>query len=220
MKTKRVLIADDEVRVATTLADSLERLGEEYVFDIVHNGIDALAHLKEKDYVLMITDYKMPGMNGLELAQAARQINDKIQVILMTAYGTSDLRNTVRDGSTSGYIEKPFSVAEIRDVVRRAIENTRPGAHSASHEKQTVVQSAQKCLKELQANTGARCILLINSNGFPLEVVGGDKTLDVVSIGALVAANFMAAAELANLLGNRSVFKSSYHEGEDFNLDF
>ncbi|MBN1318528.1 MAG: roadblock/LC7 domain-containing protein [Anaerolineales bacterium] len=68
-------------------------------------------------------------------------------------------------------------------------------------------------LGRLQTDTGARCVVLLNSSGYPIETAGATNGLDVSSIGALVAANFAAAAELARLLGRGSVFKSSYHEG-------
>jgi predicted regulator of Ras-like GTPase activity (Roadblock/LC7/MglB family) len=74
-------------------------------------------------------------------------------------------------------------------------------------------------LKSLRVHTGAQCVLLISSTGYPVGVVGQIVNLDISSIGALVAGNFMAAAELANLLGSsHSIFKSSYHESDDCNI--
>jgi predicted regulator of Ras-like GTPase activity (Roadblock/LC7/MglB family) len=73
-------------------------------------------------------------------------------------------------------------------------------------------------LKVLQANTNARCVLLLRSDGYPVHVVGQTSNLPVPNISALIAANFMSAGELANLLGNQRVFKSSFHEGEDYNV--
>jgi predicted regulator of Ras-like GTPase activity (Roadblock/LC7/MglB family) len=70
----------------------------------------------------------------------------------------------------------------------------------------------------LQANAGVRCVLLISSEGYPVQVVGQTEDFEVKQVSALVAANFLAAAELANLLGNRTVFKSSYHEGDNYNI--
>jgi predicted regulator of Ras-like GTPase activity (Roadblock/LC7/MglB family) len=60
--------------------------------------------------------------------------------------------------------------------------------------------------------------MLISTSGFPVETSGQTSGLDLTSVGALVAANFVAATELARLLGNNSIFKTSYHEGDDFNI--
>jgi predicted regulator of Ras-like GTPase activity (Roadblock/LC7/MglB family) len=60
--------------------------------------------------------------------------------------------------------------------------------------------------------------MLISNNGYPIEAVGAVETLDLSSVGVLVAANFTAAVELSKLLGNDSIFKSSYHEGPDYNI--
>jgi CheY-like chemotaxis protein/predicted regulator of Ras-like GTPase activity (Roadblock/LC7/MglB family) len=218
MNTKRVLIADDEPQLAEMLANSLARLGNEYVFDIVYDGAAALEQLKQHEYVLLITDYRMPEMDGLDLAREAHQIQPDMQIVLMTAHSTDDLRNTVKEGLTNGFIEKPFSVTEIREIVRRAVDQTLQKTISHKSEEHIIEPSVQKHLKELQGNTGARNVLLINTDGFPIEVVGAKETLDVTSVSALVAANFIAASELANLLGNSSIFKSSYHEGSDYNI--
>lgn len=218
MNTKRVLIADDEPQLAEMLANSLTKLGSEYVFDIVYDGTAAVQQLKQHEYVLLITDYRMPEMDGLDLAREAHQIQPDMQIVLMTAHTTEDLRNTVKQGLTHGFIEKPFSVTEIREIVRRAVDQTLQKASSHKNEEHLVEPSVHKYLKELQGNTGARNVLLINTDGFPIEVIGAKETLDVTSVSALVAANFIAASELANLLGNRSIFKSSYHEGSDYNI--
>jgi CheY-like chemotaxis protein len=188
------------------------------MFDIVYDGAAAVEQLKQNKYVLLITDYRMPEMDGLDLAREAHQIQPDMQIVLMTAHGTDDLRNTVKEGLTNSFIEKPFSVTEIREIVRRAVDQTLQKVSAHKSEEHVVEPSVQKYLKELQGNTGARNVMLINTDGFPIEVIGAKETLDVTSVSALVAANFIAASELANLLGNRSIFKSSYHEGSEYNI--
>jgi predicted regulator of Ras-like GTPase activity (Roadblock/LC7/MglB family) len=60
--------------------------------------------------------------------------------------------------------------------------------------------------------------MLLSSGGYPIEIAGMTEGLNTSTVGALVAANFMAAVELSKMLGNTSIFKSSYHEGPDYNI--
>lgn len=214
---KRVLIVDDEPNVAFVLADSLEKLGEGYSIETANSGEEALTKIREDAYALVVTDYKMPGMSGLDLAQEIRQTAPDTQVVLMTAYGTAELRDSVEHLKLD-YLDKPFTMDQIREIVERAVGHTR---HSEDPYRAGVIsmtEPVQTGLQRLQADTGARCVMLVSSSGYPVETVGQTKGLNVSSVGALVAANFMAAVELAKLLGNTSIFKSSYHEGEDYNI--
>ncbi len=120
----RILIADDEPNIRRVLAAVLEKDGYEVVvaengkkaFDIVNtnNGIDVL-----------ITDLVMPDINGVELLEAARQINPSISVILITAHGSiKSAVDAMRLGAFD-YITKPFEMDELKVVVKRAFEHTK-----------------------------------------------------------------------------------------------
>ena len=219
---KRILIVDDEPNLVLMLATSLQKLGTEYIIETAYDSNDALAKMQENVFQLLITDYNMPGINGLDLAQMVHQVSPETQVILMTAYGTNKLRQAIKHTNINGYIDKPFSLTEIRKIVERAVEQTNQPQKNKSISlapESTFEQAVQEYLVELQNNTGAWCTLLLSSNGYPISEVGQTNSLNVANVSALIAANFIAAAELANLLGNHnSVFKSSYHEGEDYNI--
>lgn len=217
--TKRVLIVDDEPNVAMMLSDSLEALGSDYQFDIAHSGGEALDKVLKEQYMILITDHNMPGMTGLDLAQAVRQVSPDTQVVLMTGHGTEELRNVANHLKVDGYLDKPFSIKQIRQIVQHAVKQTQqPQKQSASEESRLDHETHEK-LKVLASNTGALCVLLITTNGYPVSVVGHTDKLDVTTVSTLVAANFLAAAELANMLHtDASIFKSSYYEGDNYNI--
>ncbi len=73
-------------------------------------------------------------------------------------------------------------------------------------------------LQTLRNNTNSRCVLLLSSSGHIIEHAGSTHQLDIDSISALVAANFMATTELARLVGNDAIFKSTYHTGSDYDI--
>jgi CheY-like chemotaxis protein/predicted regulator of Ras-like GTPase activity (Roadblock/LC7/MglB family) len=214
---KRVLIVDDEDNVTLVLSRSLAKLGDDYVIETANDSEEALEKIKETAYSLVITDYRMPDMNGVDLAMAIRNLSPQTQVVLMTAYGDRQLKNLAGNMELAGYLDKPFSMKDIRRIVEQAIGQTRSEDPYRTGER-SVDNEVFEHLETLQMNTGARCIMLLSSGGYPIEAVGGAQALDLSTVGALVAANFAAAVELSKLLGNDSIFKSSYHEGPDYNI--
>jgi DNA-binding NarL/FixJ family response regulator/predicted regulator of Ras-like GTPase activity (Roadblock/LC7/MglB family) len=78
-----------------------------------------------------------------------------------------------------------------------------------------VPPSARESLESLWSDTRARCVLLITTSGYPVDAVGQTRGLHLPTLGALIAANFAAAAELSRLLGNPADFRASHHQGPD-----
>ncbi len=121
MQKKRVLIVDDEPTVTMTLAAGLEKLGDVYEVETAQNGEAALKKIRAKPYALLITDYKMPGMSGLDLVQTVHQISPATQIVLMTAYGSSELQQEMENLGLNGYLDKPFTVDQMRSLVKNTV---------------------------------------------------------------------------------------------------
>ena len=119
---KQVLVVDDEPNCTMVIAASMKRLGDDYVIDTAHSADEALVKAQQTEYALIVTDYMMPGMNGLDLAQKLRHISPQTQVVLVTAFGTHRLREQVEQLNLAGYLDKPFTGAQIREIVQRAME--------------------------------------------------------------------------------------------------
>jgi CheY-like chemotaxis protein/predicted regulator of Ras-like GTPase activity (Roadblock/LC7/MglB family) len=217
---KRVLIVDDDKEILLMLDFALKKLGPDYEIMTAMGSVEALHKVeKEGPFDLVVTDYVMKEITGVDLARAVRHISPGTPVVLMTAYGTRRLRDTTEILGFDGYLDKPFTVQKIRGIVKHLIESTRAQAGVLRPAEVPVAsKDIQGHLKALQANTNARCVLLLRSDGYPVHVVGQTSNLRVPNISALIAANFMSAGELANLLGNQRVFKSSFHEGDDYNV--
>jgi CheY-like chemotaxis protein/predicted regulator of Ras-like GTPase activity (Roadblock/LC7/MglB family) len=215
--SKQLLIVDDEHEILKALASYIGKLCEEYTVDTAVCGSDALEKVKENPYELIITDYMMPTMDGLELAKAVREISPETKVILITAYGSKELRASVSELNLEGFIDKPFSMEQIQTIVEDAI-----GLVKSSSEEQLDMQGLGEPLRHhlnvLQQNSGASCVLLLSANGYMVESAGVTSGMDTSNISALVAANFAASSELARILKTDSVFKSSFHEGPEYNI--
>ena len=202
---KRMLIVDDEPNVAIALAENLEELGCRYSIEISNSAEEALSKINANDYAVVLTDYKLSGMTGLDLVREIQQSSPITQVVLMTAYGTPDLRETVKELEIGGYIDKPFTMSQIRDIVEN-VEDRDVIRESQTPDTTSKEIPVRRLLQNLISNTGAQCALLINSNGYPVDTAGVTVGMNVPAMSALVAANFAAQ------------FKSSYHEGPDYNM--
>ena len=119
MKAK-ILITEDDAVQREILHDILKASG----FDVtsVGTGKDALVALRSENFQLLMTDMRMPEMNGLELLQQAKRLRPELEVVLMTAYATVQTAvSAMKEGATD-YLAKPFDKDELLVVVRKALE--------------------------------------------------------------------------------------------------
>ena len=116
----KILVVDDAEVMRNLLTGVLTDAG--YEVKAVSTGEKALGEIKEDNYDVVVTDLKMPGMNGLEVIKETKQINKDICIIAITAYpSVKSAVEAMREGAYD-YITKPFDIEEIRLVVRRAAE--------------------------------------------------------------------------------------------------
>ncbi|MGC8874250.1 MAG: response regulator [Chloroflexia bacterium] len=126
---KRILIVDDEENVRFTLGDTLSRLGPEVEIVEARSGEEAMARIRETPFALILTDLRMPGMSGLELIQAVVEACPGTTVILLSAYGDGAVRAEAARLGVYRCLDKPLDTAEIRQVVRQALESTQLPLH-------------------------------------------------------------------------------------------
>jgi DNA-binding NtrC family response regulator len=119
----RVALVDDERRMLDVLAMVLKRDGHE-VSAFSEGGAFLAAH-EDQPFDLLITDLKMPGIDGLALMRRARALTPALPVMLMTAYATVQTAVGALKEGAFDYIQKPFDNGEMRAVARRALEMTR-----------------------------------------------------------------------------------------------
>jgi len=115
----RILVAEDEEIMRITVLDHLRNQG--WQVDEAANGIDALALVKKKSYDLIISDIRMPGIDGEKLLDEVKQFAPRTEVILITAHGnTADALNCLKKGAAD-YILKPFDLDDLTFRVQRLL---------------------------------------------------------------------------------------------------
>jgi DNA-binding NtrC family response regulator len=118
-----LLLIDDEEAVLNALAEALGDLGHDLLTST--DSAEALEIVKAKSPALVITDLKMPGMDGMTLLQRIQEFNPGIQVIMVTGHGSIEDAVAAMKKGAYDFISKPFSVAEIEATVQRALEKAR-----------------------------------------------------------------------------------------------
>lgn len=112
-----VLIVDDEKNVRLLLQRCLVRLDPGLKVQTAESSAQALEFLKDESFDLVVTDFQMPCMNGLELSEAIRRGYPNIKVILMTAYPSAKIVKRTDDLALDGYLVKPFSARHLCNAV-------------------------------------------------------------------------------------------------------
>jgi DNA-binding NtrC family response regulator len=116
----RILIVEDDEIFLRPLQRTLEVAG--YDVQVVASGEDALELLKSEDADLVLSDKRLPGMDGVELVKRLKAEHPEVGVVVMTAYGTIGSAVEAMRLGAEDYLVKPFDAAEVLMVLRRAIE--------------------------------------------------------------------------------------------------
>jgi two-component system, NtrC family, response regulator AtoC len=117
----RILVADDEPGIREFITDSLEL--DEHVVVPAKDGREAAKLLDERGFDLVLTDLKMPGLDGMQLLRKVRSEQPEVEVIVMTAHGTVDNAVEAMKLGAFEYLQKPISGPdELRLLVSRAVE--------------------------------------------------------------------------------------------------
>ena len=118
-----ILVVDDEPQIRTLLAMALRREG--YLVTVREDGLAALADLERSDISVLLTDLKMPRMNGLELIRAAKSRRPDLASILITAFASTETAVEALRQGADDYLPKPFQLDDLRRVVERALTTRR-----------------------------------------------------------------------------------------------
>jgi excisionase family DNA binding protein len=125
----RILVVDDEDTVRDLIARAL--LGAGYDVAVAANGPAALERLAESGTDLLITDLRMPGMDGLSLIREARKTAPGLPVIVITGFSTEETAADAVALGVAGYLTKPFRLSRILAATARALGEPVPAAEAS-----------------------------------------------------------------------------------------
>ncbi|MGB9698250.1 MAG: sigma-54-dependent transcriptional regulator [Thermodesulfobacteriota bacterium] len=136
----KVLIVDDQINTCKSLEAILKKSG--YFCSFTLSAEDALKKVQAEHFDIVITDIRMPGMDGLQLLEELKKIQPHLVVIMITGYATiKSAVESIQKGAYD-YLPKPFTPDEVRVVIERAAEHSRLQAENILLRRQLHTQSA------------------------------------------------------------------------------
>ncbi|MEM9480497.1 MAG: sigma-54 dependent transcriptional regulator [Verrucomicrobiota bacterium] len=115
-----ILVIDDDLELANSISSVLKDKG--YDVEVCTNGDDGLKLAKEKPFQLVLTDFRMPGVGGMEILESLQDAKPALPVIMMTGFGNVDTAIGATKRGAYDYLVKPFKMDDLLRIVRRGVE--------------------------------------------------------------------------------------------------
>jgi two-component system, NarL family, nitrate/nitrite response regulator NarL len=125
VKRHTVLLADDHRILLDGLSSLIESAEAFEVKDIASSGTEALEKLKREEYDILVTDYEMPGLTGLELVKAAKTLQPEIKIIVLSMHDDPAVVKEMLRQGVNGYLLKKDSHRTLRDALQKVVEGKR-----------------------------------------------------------------------------------------------
>lgn len=119
--TQRILIIDDEVDMLMLLRMIIED-NTDYDVESTNSPTEGIKLFRENDYDLVITDLKMPGLDGMDIFDEFKEMKPDVPVIMITAYGSIEISDEALSKGVAEFITKPFRKDSILFTIRRVLE--------------------------------------------------------------------------------------------------
>lgn len=219
MAEKKILIVDDEDGILAVLQASLRKLGPDYQITTRSDGRSALDLLEQHPFDLVITDYRMAGMDGLQLIEQIGRLQPETRVILITAYGSESLEWEAKRLNAYRCLSKPLEINKFREIVKEAADLDASPQSNMYLIADSRYRQLCDLLEELKNNVEARCAVLTNVNGQIIAKTGNDTNLPISQISSLMGGGIAALFEAGSVLGEIDAPTNlAYMEGKWENL--
>lgn len=204
----RILIVDDQREVSRLLKSALETVEQGLDVAEAPSGEEALLDARRRQVDLLVADFRLPGMTGVELVKKFRAINPQVKIIIITGLSDPRLLKEVQTAGADAFFQKPVSIADFLDTVERLLgmartivkAETKPPFEPPIEDSDTTLSSI---LVTLRKDLGAQAAIFIDSLGHVQAEAGQipdpNKTVSLISS---LMGMFNAAQKVANLLNH------------------
>lgn len=177
----KILVVDDEQGMRDLLSHELKNFG----FSVVAaaNGEEALAKMQKEKFHLVISDVKMPRMDGLKMLEAIKRMAPEVEVIMSTGYGTIEMAVNAMKKGAYDFVQKPFNVDEILALVEKALEKSELRALVALYETSRAIFSSIR-LEEMLSIVAQLASQILKADDASIMTLGTDGHFEaVVAVG-------------------------------------
>ena len=220
MPSYRILIVEDQSEVSHLLRSALETL--EYKFDVVEipSGEEAILDASRNKVDLLVSDYRLPGITGIEVMKKIRGFRPAAKVILITGLSDVKVRKEVAEAGADSFFIKPVPIADFLDAVERnlgLVESILPAELIVTKES----EGLPDLLSGLRQNMNAQAVLLINDRGRIVARAGDlpDNSTEVSLTSSLMAI-FAASQKVIHLIGQKTTSNWHIFDGDTYDLIF
>jgi CheY-like chemotaxis protein len=225
---KKILVVDDHFEMLEFLRSMLELSNQDFEVLAVPSAEEGLMELRRVHFDLVITDVRLPGMSGFDLARHTKAIKSDIPVIMITAYSSAQGKQEAEELGVFRYFPKPLDTDEMLSAVHQALYGeavTRPvRTDTAVTPPQSTTPSPalparlRKRLESLRNDTGAAQLILATVTGDIALQVGNGRIPNPAGIIKILAQTISDSFELARELKSQEPFTLQFHAGSQTEL--
>ncbi|GER78591.1 MAG: hypothetical protein JETCAE02_21730 [Anaerolineaceae bacterium] len=189
MSSPRILLVDDQRDILRLLHATLDTLGHKLEIYEAPSGEEALLEAARHRFDLLVSDYKLPGITGVELMKKVRVKNPDVRSILITAMTDKKTRDEMLAAGAMAMFDKPIPLADFLDVVERALGLKRTILPPEDEKVEASRETIADLLTKLRRKTNAQAVYLLSDRGRILERAGDlyDSSMEVSLLSAIMA---------------------------------
>lgn len=218
------MIVDDHREVSRLLQSALVTLEQDFEFVEMPSGEEAILDATRNKVDLLVADYRLPGISGLQLMKKIRGLHPSARVILITGISDPNVRMEVAQAGADAFFIKPISIADFLDSVERVlglVDTILPLEPILEGDEEYKRQGLANQFSELRQKLNAQAVLLLNDRGRILACAGElpEKNQEVSLVASLMAI-YNAGQKVTQVIGQEE--NSSWHifHGGKFDLIF
>jgi CheY-like chemotaxis protein len=220
MASHRILIVEDQREVSRLLRSALETLEHKLTIAEIPSGEEAILDSSRNQIDLLVSDYRLPGMSGIELMRKVRGHHPQAKVILITGQTDPKVRKEVAEAGADAFFIKPVPMADFLDAVERhlgLVETMLPPEPIAQDDEE-VRRTLPDLLAGLRQELEANAVLLLSDDGRVLARAGDlpDSRAEISLLSSLLSI-FSASQKISQHLGQKAtsnwhIFDSGKHD--------
>ena len=223
MASHRILIVEDQREVSRLLRSALETL--EYDLEVVEipSGEEAILYSSRNQVDLLVSDYRLPGMSGVELMHKVQKNHPQAKIILVTGQTDPQIRKEVAEAGADAFFIKPIPMADFLDAVERHLDlvETILPPETISADEPEIHRGLPDLLAGLRQGLEATAVLLLNDTGRILARAGDlpDRDIEVSLISYLLSIH-AAGQKISPLIGQKIASNWTFFDEGKYDLVF